>query len=105
MLYQTDYNLVYNVLGTRKANKVGTTTATSYWMASRYYSYNSSTYWEFNGRYMNTSGSSSKYYLYYYGSDFYDESVNYALRPIVTLDSELQYEGLGTEWYPMEIKG
>ena len=103
--YLTDYNLVYNVLGTRVAtNPSGTTKA--YWMASRHYRYSGSTAWNFNGRLVSTSGSDGLYYLYRYISGTFSTNGNSSsLRPIVTLKSDLTYEGVGAEYYPMEIKG
>ena len=103
-LYTTDYDRVYTVLGTRIAYKVGTYTATLYWMASRYYIYGSSAYYNWSGRHVRASGSSSYYDLYYYSSSsFYDYSNSNALRPIVTLKSGLEYEGLGIKESPMKI--
>ena len=103
-LYTTDYNLINTVLGTRVAAKSGGSSA-SYWIASRYYNYFSSTRYDWNGRYVNPSGSSNSSILYYYNSSsFRVSNVNNSLRPIVVLKSGLQYEGVGTEDYPMEIK-
>ena len=91
-LYQNDYNLIKNVLGTAVANKVGTTSANNYWLASRYYSCFSSATWLFFGRYISTSGSSSYNNLYNYsGSSFSALSRDYALRPIVILKSGITY--------------
>ena len=102
-LYTTDYNLINTVLGTRVAAKSGGSSA-SYWIASRYYNYFSSTRYDWNGRYVNPSGSSNSSILYYYNSSsFRVSNVNNSLRPIVVLKSGLQYEGVGTEDYPMEI--
>ena len=91
-LYQNDYDLIQAVLGTRAANKVVTSTATSYWLASRYYYYGSSTYWGFNGRYVGTGGSLSNNALYRYSSGSLHALSNYnALRPIVILKSGITY--------------
>ena len=103
-LYQSDYDLINTVLGTRVANNPSGT-ATSYWMASRYYLYASSTYYYWDGRYVNPSGSGSYDSLYYYySSSFNTMGYGYALRPIVTLKSGLSYYGLGNEYYPMVIQ-
>ena len=59
MGYEKDFNLVQSVLGTAVANKVGTTTAASYWLASRYFIYGFSTDWYFYGRSVYTRGSLS----------------------------------------------
>ena len=102
-LYTTDYDLVNTVLGTRVAAKPGGSSA-SYWIASRYYNYYSSTDYNWDGRSVNTSGSTSYISLYYYSSSsFRTSNSSYSLRPIVVLKSGLQYEGVGTEDYPMEI--
>ena len=103
-LYTTDYNLINAVLGTRIAIKPGGSSA-SYWIASRYYDYSSSTDYYWTGWYLDDSGSDSSNFLYYYdGSGFDADSGSDSLRPIVVLKSGLQYEGVGTEDYPMEIK-
>ena len=103
-LYTTDYNLINTVLGTRVAAKPGGSGA-SYWVASRYYNYSSSTDYRWCGRSVYASGAASIYNLYsYYSSNFNTGGSNHSLRPIVVLKSGLQYEGVGTEDYPMEIK-
>ncbi len=103
-LYTTDYNLINTVLGTRVAAKPGGSGA-SYWIASRYYNYSSSTDYRWGGRKVLASGSISNYNLYsYYSSNFNTGGSSSSLRPIVVLKSGLQYEGVGTEDYPMEIK-
>ena len=105
-LYQNDYDLIQAVLGTRVANKVGTTSATYYWLASRYYYCNSSTYWDFGGRSVNTYGSLNSYSnLYRYDSgSFRTYSYSYALRPIVILKSGITYTpALGTSDDPFVL--
>lgn len=88
MGYSTDYNLVNTALGTLVAKKIGTTTATAYWLASREYHYYSSASWAFGGRRISTSGSMGGYYLYGYNSgSFNSYSLSRAVRPIVTLKS------------------
>ena len=105
-LYTTDYDLVNTVLGTRVAKEVGTSTATDYWMASRYYNLSSATYYRWSGRYVAASGSNSNNYLYYWSSgSFYTRNDRDAIRPIVTLASTLSYSGVGNKDYPMEIVG
>ena len=103
-LYTTDYNLVNTVLGTGVATKPGSVTSSSYWMASRYYSYSSSTSYRWYGRGVTTSGLNSFSSLYSYSdSSFNTYSNGYSLRPIVVLKSGLKYNGVGTKDYPMEI--
>ena len=109
-LYTTDYNLVNTVIGTRAATKVGSTSASSYWVASRYYEFYydendpSSTYYDWNGRDVLTTGGSGVSDLYNYdGSSFDTSSRSNSLRPIVVLKSGLKYSGVGTKGLPMEI--
>ena len=99
--YERDYNLIKSVLGTAKANKAGTTTSTFYWLASRYFYYNSLTSWYFYGRGVNSRGGLNNYYLYYYNSgSFYALSNGNAIRPIITLKSGLTPNGSGTSSSP-----
>ena len=102
-LYQNDYNLINNVLGTAMATKPNDS-ADYYWMASRFYDYSSSTYYNWSARIVSSSGSNRYVTMYYYNSPSF--SINYtssSLRPIVVLKSGLKYEGVGTEDYPMKI--
>lgn len=88
MGFEKDYNLVNTACGTRVAYKVGTSTATAYWLASRNYIYVSSTGWSFSARLIGTSGSLSRYGLYIYdGGGFGTNNFREAIRPIVTLKS------------------
>ena len=103
-LYQKDYDLINNVLGTRVATKPGSSSGSPYWMASRYYDYSSSTYYSWRGRFVDASGSDSDYYLYYYySSSFRAFNGSNSLRPIMVLKSGLKYNGVGTKSNPMEI--
>ena len=103
-LYTTDFNLVNTVLGTRVAYKVGTTTVTYYWMASRYYDYISAAYYYWYGRHVSTTGSLSGSSLYYYNSgSFYLNIDSNALRPIVILKPGLNYTGSGTSSDPWRL--
>ena len=104
-LYQNDYDLIRAVLGTRAANKAVTSTATSYWLASRYYYYSSSTDWSFSGRFVSTYGGLYNYDLYsYYSGSFSTRSGSYALRPIVILKSGITYTpALGTSDDPFVL--
>ena len=109
LLYQTDYDLVKTVYGgasdSAKANKVGTTTATSYWLGSRYYRWSSSTIFYFIGRRVNTNGNIDGGSLCYYNvSSWNDLSRSYALRPIITLRSGLKATGSGTSGDPYILK-
>jgi hypothetical protein len=102
--YQTDTNSVNNVFGNLKANKVGTTTTTEYWLASRYYNYTSSTSYLWFGRYVGSSGNIGGYMLYYYSPNSGSHSLTCAVRPIITLKSELYATGTGTEDDPYVLK-
>ncbi len=104
-LYTDDYNQLNTALGTRVAYKVGTSTATSYWVASRYYYYNSATYYYWGGRRVNASGSLRSIILYdYIGSSFSESSNSYAIRPIVTLKSDLVItDGDGSSSSPYQL--
>ncbi len=94
--YQKDYDLLKKALGTTVANKAGTTTAKSYWLASRYFYY-SSTKWDFIDRAVNTNGGLDGSNLYYYNSSsFATDSDSAAIRPIITLKSGLTPSGSGT---------
>ena len=95
--YQKDYDLLKKALGTTVANKAGTTTATSYWLASRYFLYSSSTHRDFCGRIDNANGSLDINCLYYYnGGSFNANSRSDVIRPIITLKSGLTPSGSGT---------
>ena len=101
MGYQKDFNLVKSVLGTVVANKVGTTTKANYWLASRYFHYYDSTYWNFRGRGVSTGNSLNYNILYYYYSGFFTTNFySYAVRPIITLKSGLTPSGSGTSSLP-----
>lgn len=102
MGYETDYNLVNTALGTLKAYKVGTTTSTAYWLASRHYHYNSSTGWSFSGREIYLNGNLSNSNLYYCSSGSFDtNSISKAVRPILTLKSGVKASsGSGTSASP-----
>ena len=109
-LYQADYDLVKAAYGGTansyaKANKVGTTTVTDYWVGSRKYRYNSSTYFNFCGWYVYTDGSivNSSLRDYVIGS-WQDGNNACALRPIITLRSGLTARGSGTSADPYVLR-
>ena len=102
-LYTNDYNLINNVLGTRVATKLSGS-ASTYWMASRYYSYSSASNYYWSGRYVLTSDSLGSNILYRYSGSFYAFSPSNALRPIVTLSSSLLWSGIGNKDYPMVMQ-
>lgn len=94
-LYLEDYNQLYTALGTRVANKVGTTTATKYWVSSRLYSIDDD--YKYMDRYIDENGNLSKSHL----SD--GDKHWYSVRPILTLTSNLKYTGRGTSENPYRI--
>ena len=101
-LYLSDTNLVKNAIGTLLASPKGES-ADSYWLASREYYYNSSTHWNYLGRYINYIGGESFDYLYVYDSGF---NVGYdfnRLRPILTLKSGIYTPALGTSDDPFVL--
>ena len=103
-LYQKDYDLVNNAIGTLKATNVNGSSS-YYWIATRGYYYDSTSYYSWYGRSIDSSGSldlNDDFYTYD-DSEFDEYSIDNALRPIVTLKSGLKYSGVGTEDYPMEI--
>ncbi len=103
-LYTQDYNLVKRVLGTAVASKPNGKISL-YWMASRYYYYESTTRYGWYGRKVDSSGVvGNSDSLYYYNGSGFRSGIRYnSLRPILTLKSGLKYSGIGTETYPMEI--
>ena len=110
-LYQTDYDLVKAAYGGTdvsyaKANKVGTSTATEYWLGSRFYSYHSKyNNFYFSCRFVNLIGRADDFSLRYYGSGSWNANSNsHALRPIITLRSGLRGTGSGTVSDPYVLK-
>ena len=103
MGYQKDYDLVKQALGTVTANQAGTTSRSSYWLASRYFSYyRPSTYWTFYGRSVNAIGSlNNNSYLYSSNGGNFNTYSNFNdIRPIITLKSGLSPSGSGTSPSP-----
>ena len=105
-LYTTDYELVKAAYGGTansyaKANKAGTSTATAYWLGSRFYIYSSSTRFNFNGWYVLSDGLVVRNCPRGYKSGSWNDYNNdYALRPIITLRSGLTATGNGTSDNP-----
>ena len=100
-LYLKDYLLVKNVYGNVIANKVGTSTATSYWLSSRSFIYGSAAYFRFDGRCVYASGGLGTNNLLYFSSGWYDVARSYSVRPILTLKSGVRIaSGSGTSDSP-----
>ena len=104
-LYITDYNLVNEALETRAANKVGTNTKTTYWMASRNYEYEEDDFYSWYGRVVSFQGTTSfdGFLLEKDGGNLSESSRDFALRPIVTLKSTLKVGGEGTAANPYTL--
>ena len=94
-LYERDYNLVMNALGTLKATKPDGSSA-SYYVASRYFNLDS-----FGIRYIDSNGNLyngdlvTNYYPWEGSGRYY-----YSIRPILTLRANLKYTGEGTKESP-----
>ena len=104
-LYQKDYDLVNNAIGTLKATNVNGSSS-DYWIASRYYHYYDGATYGWYGRYISSSGFLYDNYLYYYykyNSSLRDDYYSYALRPVLTLKSGLEYSGRGTAEDPYKL--
>ena len=101
-LYQNDKNLVKNAIGTLLASPKGGSTA-YYWLASRYYNYNSSTYWRYEGHVISTGDYVSSSRLYSYNSGFNSSYSCSRLRPILTLKSGIYTPALGTSYDPFVL--
>ena len=102
-LYQNDTNLVKNAIGTLVAPSKGGS-ANYYWLASRYYRYDSSANWYYSGRGIYASGSVNSYDLYSYSSGFSVCNGGSRLRPILTLKSGISYtSALGTSDDPFVL--
>jgi hypothetical protein len=112
-LYTTDTNLVKAAYGNQGdkslvAKKCNDTTcsnpsaAQTYWLASRYYYYGSSTSFYFDGRMVSSGGSISSNFIRDYMSGWKDAGYSCnALRPILTLKSGLSVsDALGTKEHP-----
>ena len=103
-LYLKDYLLVKNVYRNVIAKKVGTTTATSYWLSSRSFYYNSATYFYFGGHCVNASGSLGDSILRGFYSSWHDITSSYSVRPILTLKSGVRIaSGSGTSTSPYTL--
>lgn len=88
--YTIDYNLINYVYKSMKANNpLGE--ATPYWVASRYYGYNNSQNWTFAVVKAGADGEFSHNASYYYNvNGFYSSTGVNAIRPILTLKSDIK---------------
>ena len=101
-LYLKDIQLVGNVYKSDtstygsnglKAYKVGTTTATKYWIASRKFKYNSPTDFSFQLRSVDTDGGLSGGIIRKYDDGWGGFGTGLAIRPILTLRSGISISG------------
>jgi hypothetical protein len=87
--YTTDTTSVKDVFGTLVANSVNAkTTATSYWLASRNYVYDSGDY-SWAGRVITSNGSNEEGLLYISLSGWNNQMSENAVRPIITFKSTI----------------
>ena len=115
-LYLKDYQLVGNVYKSDtttygssglKANKVGNTTSTTYWLASRSFSYGSmggEAIFGFFGRCVDTSGGLSVITFRDFVGGWSNFAYSHAVRPILTLKSGITTSGgSGTKASPYTL--
>ncbi len=84
--YLIDYDLVNAAIGTVSANRVGTTTSTTYWLASRRYGFDSSE-WRYDIRTISNDLIGSRYIYYHNSSGWHVGLFGHSIRPIVTLSN------------------
>ncbi|MBR3660678.1 MAG: hypothetical protein IKN63_02110 [Bacilli bacterium] len=102
--FTTDLKLLSDAGVSIAAYAKGTTTPTEYWLASRSYTWNSTTDWGFAARSVRSYGYVGGYYLYDWdGSSFTSYLSNRAVRPVITLKSGLTVSGAGTSASPYVI--
>lgn len=88
VMYEKDIELVKVALGTVVAKKPSNV-ATNYWLASRAFEYTSADIYSWRGRNVYDSGSVSTIALYSYSNDWDSRTYWRAVRPIVTLKSDI----------------
>lgn len=95
-LYEKDYNLVMNALGTLKSTKPDGSTS-SYFVASRYSDSTS-----YGIRIISSDGELENFEFAHDHNPFeaYTRGISYTVRPILTLKANLKYSGEGTKEYP-----
>ncbi len=102
-LYENDYNLVKTVLGSSVATNPNEERA-SYWLSSRLYSYSSSTEFVWSSRGIEKDGELLSITMYLYSnSSLISHSFSNALRPILTLKSNLRLTGEGSKNSPYQL--
>ena len=105
LLYKNDYYLVKNALGTVGCKSVDDSNSSDYWMASRFYNYDSSNngnyyYFGRNTRIIDSTVGTSIHASFNGGK--FDNTAYNSFRPILTLKSDLKYSGMGTSSNPFK---
>ena len=102
--YEIDYQLVNGVYGTMKARKASGGAA-EYWLASRLFYTESSTYWRFDNRYVNINGDlRNNWLVQFYNGNITPVSFSKAVRPIVTIKSSAEISsGSGSSSSPYTL--
>ncbi len=96
---ETEMNLITRAIGNLKANIVGTTTESSYWVASRFYQIYDSRKYGY-GRFVNLETYPSYEILY---MESVENNRGHHVRPIVILKSGLKATGAGTSTNPWKL--
>ena len=100
--FGTDMKLLSDASVPMRAVKPNTTSYTTYWLTSRHFDWGGTSYWYFSARYVDSSGNSNgtigiSSLWNWSKSSFYAYSYSYAVRPIVTLKSNITHSsGSGT---------
>ena len=116
ILYERDVNQIFNVIGESAPSVVNNSNYSSYYLASRYYSYNNSGSWNLGiwemiptstldieiKNHVKSYVGHNIIYVSEWGSDFGKGSAAY-FRPIVTLKSSVYLHGSGTSDDPYTL--
>ncbi len=96
--FGTDMKLLSDASVPMRAVKPNTTSYTSYWLTSRLFYWSTASNWNFDARSVGSFGGINYDRLWYWGSSSFSASnSNYAVRPIVTLKSNITHSsGSGT---------
>lgn len=105
--FGTDLKLLSDAGVSMRAVTPNTTNITAYWLSSRFYFWNNASHWYFNGRFMDSNGSISYNSLWgCYSGSLYSVSNSYAVRPIVTLKSNVTHSsgsGISSSHYTLSV--
>ena len=104
ILYTSDFNLLKSYQ-LHRATVVNGSNIVGYWLGSRSFSYNTSTWYSWGGRAASAAGDTGVGAMYTYDREFFDPSPPcYTIRPIVTLKSGLTATGTGTRSDPFVLQ-